>query len=459
MIKLIKVTPDPSISIEFRSEYLEEKSVLLVWEDAKYKTPLFTDILTLSYDVNNFSCLNKPLSFFNDGVVFKIIDLKTYEVIFEYISYNLNFLQGKNILYISRNDHSGYAHAARNCIYQLLVQGYNVRWSTHTFHQNELEYVACNEYEKLVDSCKYNSLEEYDSVIIHSTPLDYNDLITKLKIKKQTPIYVSTVWETTQVPTFWCDILNGCDFLTGIIVPSNFNVDVFKNSNINLPIYLWKYDTFPITLNNKNLNIDLILSKFIIYDKTFFGSDVSLIKSILESKVIFYNINQYNTRKNIDQLIRTFCKTYTKSDNVCLMLKTFLVKFTHKEKEYLKFKIKKLVDEYKNPPIILICLEELNTEEINFLHIVSDIYFTVSRGEGFGISTYIAKKIGNKIICGSFGSELEFVDENDCVIPCDLRKPHGMISVNNLYESGSQLWASYKDENIVACLKKIDIKN
>lgn len=453
MIKLVKIQIDPTISFELKNELPGTRQVLFVWEDAKYNTPLFTDIVTLADGINAFSSLNKPLSFFPDGITFKVIDLTNQELLFSHTAHNLSFIRGRKILYVSQNNHTGYGFAARNCIYQLLTQGYDVQWVTDILSENQTQYVPSNEFEKSVNECRNRTID-YDCVIIHHVPIDYDDLMTRLKIKPNVPIYVSTVWETTHVHQSWCDILNNFKSLTGVIVPSQFNVDVFKRSNINHPIHLWNYDIFPIT---DKTEIEPVLANLWMYKNGEYTNDISTVYSAIISNTVFYNISQYSTRKNIDQIVRTFCKTYDGNDKVCLLLKTFFKTFTNQEKEYIKYKIKSLTSIYEKPPTILLCLDDLNTEQINVLHKLSDIYFTLNRGEGFGLCSYTAKKFGNRVICGGFGSESEFVDENDCIVPYSLEKPHGMITFHNLYDGDNQLWASYDDNDVVHCLKQIKL--
>jgi len=453
MIKLVSLKIDPNISFEIKNELEGVRKVLFIWEESKYKTPVFTDIVTLTNGVNAHSGLNKPLSFFEEGITFKIVDLSDYSMLFSHTAYNLSFLPGKKILYVSQNNHTGYGFAARNCIHQLLAQGYEVSWQTDILSENQTQYVPSNEVEQRIDSCR-NKVIDYDCVIIHHVPVDYTDLLNRLGVKKTIPVYISTVWETTRIHQSWRDLINRCDQIKGVIVPSSYNIDVFKRSDINRPLHLWKYDTFksePLTDKTS------LFSKFVLYHNGVYTNNIDLIKDQFE-KTVLYNISQYSTRKNVDQIIRTFCKSFNSNDNVCLVLKTFFKTFSEREKEYLKFKIQSLTSIYKNPPSIVLCLEDLNTNEIDTIHQLGDIYFTLNRGEGFGLCSYTAKQFGNRVICGGFGAESEFVDETDYVLPYTLKKPHGMITFHNLYDGDDQLWADYSDDDVVNCLRNIDLK-
>ena len=78
----------------------------------------------------------------------------------------------------------------------------------------------------------------------------------------------------------------------------------------------------------------------------------------------------------------------------------------------------------------------------------------MNRGEGFGLCTYTAKKIGNKIICGKFGAEREFLNESvDILINYTLTTPFNMEIYHNWYNDDKQRWASYDDDDVISKLQ------
>ena len=72
---------------------------------------------------------------------------------------------------------------------------------------------------------------------------------------------------------------------------------------------------------------------------------------------------------------------------------SYLEFFNKKETEALKYKIVELTRQFKDLPKIVFCFENLNSDEIETVHKFGDVYFTLNRGEGFGLCTYTAKKI------------------------------------------------------------------
>ena len=83
-ISLIEKKIDP-LSVKFLvNSNLVEEPVLLLWEDPITKALRFSDRLTLTNGYEYYSCINKNLNFFDNGITFKIILLKNFTTIFSY---------------------------------------------------------------------------------------------------------------------------------------------------------------------------------------------------------------------------------------------------------------------------------------------------------------------------------------------------------------------------------------
>jgi hypothetical protein len=94
-----------------------------------------------------------------------------------------------------------------------------------------------------------------------------------------------------------------------------------------------------------------------------------------------------------------------------------------------------------------------NNDEIEDIHKFGDVYFTLNRGEGFGLCTYTAKKIGNRIICGKFGAEKEFLDDDDLLLNYELRPSDYLDNFNKFYIGHGQECAYYDTDYVVSKLK------
>lgn len=447
MIDLVNKKTEP-LFIQFKVSKLEnELDVLLLWEESVHKSCIYSENVKLKNNFIYYSEINKNLSFFENDVVFKIID-SDYNVLFEYVFKKFIFEPNSKILYISQYSNTGYGYAARNYVYQLITNGFDVDWKVDDFLSN---FVPVTNEEKLVDSKitdKYNS--EYDYIIIHHVPDVWGGIIEKIKNNvKYKKIYGLTTWETTKLNEKWISFINNSG-INELIVHSKFNVDIFKQSKILKPVHCWYINIFS-RLNSDELTEHNIYNKCFLYYNKKYLNDARKLEEIFKNKTVYYNISQYNERKNLDQLVRIFCKKFNSTDNVCLFIKTFFKEFTDSQKSYLKYRFHTLLKNYKNIPDIIFCFEDLNDKEIQFIHDVSDVYFTLNRGEGFGLCTYTAKKFGNKVICGKFGAEKEFIDENDVLLDYHLCSTFNMHHYHNWYED--QQWAGYDDDYVLTKLQ------
>jgi len=100
-----------------------------------------------------------------------------------------------------------------------------------------------------------------------------------------------------------------------------------------------------------------------------------------------------------------------------------------------------------------LCFDNLTNDEVNTIHEFGDVYFTLNRGEGFGLSTYTAKKIGNKIICGKFGAENEYLDDNDILLNYELKSSRHLDDFNKFYTDDKQMCAFYDTDYVVSKLQ------
>lgn len=444
-IVLTEYKTDPLlVKIKVISE-LKYEPAIFVWEDSLSKTLKFVDKLSLTKDLEYYSCINKNIDFFENGITFKVILLKEYNTIFSHDFKNLSFINGKNILFISQNSHTGYSYCARNYIYQLVQRGFNVKWDTRFTGKNV--YLPKNENEHKIFKSIDNPIEQFDSVIIHNTPESWPSIYESFKSK--TKVYGLTTWETTKLHQYWSDVINeNCD---EVIVHSKFNQKTFKDSNIIKPINIWYPDIFNFI--KSKIDITNLFNSFYLYKNGEFIKDWFNIKTIIDNNTVYYNISQFINRKNIDQLIHTFCKKFNSKEKVCLFLKIYLENFNEKETDYIKYKVNDILKNYCNLPNIIFCFNNLTNDEVNVIHEFGDVYFTLNRGEGFGLSTYTAKKIGNKVICGKFGAEQEFLDDNDVLLNYELRSSRYLDDFNKFYTDDEQQCAFYDSDYVVSKLK------
>ena len=280
-------------------------------------------------------------------------------------------------------DNSGYGEAARYNVksfqeYGIPIKTTNVSFAPRPdlfeqFAENDIDYNVC---------------------IYHLTPENVPRLLEKDKIN-----LIHTTWETNKLHPQWVPILNS---VHGVLVPCSWNVEVFRNSGVNVPILKFPH-MFDV---NKFDNVEP-LKAFDRFDKV----------------LKFYSVFQWSERKNPYGLIRTYLSEFDEKDDVVLFLKTYVANGTRKdalwvmdEIEIIKSKIYK--EKGKNFPKMILLTDIMDEKMLNSFHKSMDVYLAPVRGEGFGMPILDAVLAEKNIIATDYSAQIDFLD----------RKIHSLLS-------------------------------
>jgi glycosyltransferase involved in cell wall biosynthesis len=276
-------------------------------------------------------------------------------------------------------DSSGYANATRNNIAALHTVGVDLELVPITFEAYKSDLGELGKLLKSLIATKPSN----DVRILHCTPENYTRLLDHTKYN-----IGYAAWETSKLPKDWPDMFNQLD---EVWVPSTHNVEVFRNSGVDIPVY-----AFPHTFDTTEKII----------------SETGLIKRRNNDEYLFYSIFQWLERKNPTALLKAYLTEFTKQDNVSLVLKTFLFNYQREEE---KDTIKKVIKDIKerlyleNLPRILLITDLLSAEEIAGLHEYCDCFVLPHRSEGFGIPIAEAMLAGNPTISTGYSGPVDFV--------------------------------------------------
>lgn len=181
-------------------------------------------------------------------------------------------------------------------------------------------------------------------------------------------------WELEELPINW--INESCKF-DEIWTISNFCEDILKR-NIDKDI---KKINFPV--DYKKIDKD--------FSKEYFNIDVN--------KFVFLFSFDYNSRlerKNINSLIDSFNKSFQNNDDVLLFIKTHNLP----------------VGKIKETSNIKVLNKILNEEDRNILMNCSDVYISLHRSEGYGLTILESIMLEKPIICSDYSGNLDFCDPN-----------------------------------------------
>lgn len=312
-------------------------------------------------------------------------------------------------------DNSGYARACRGNILALHKAGIPIRINPITFEQTKPDL---GEDGKLLKSL-INREISYNVNITHTTPEFWG------QHRDLGAVNVGyTIWETTKLHPDWPGYIN--NNVTKVLVGCEWNVEVFKNSGVTIPI-----GVVPHGINMSEFDN---IEPFEVG-----GSD--------KDDFIFYSIFQWSERKNPMALLKAYYRAFSGVDDVTLVLKTYQNSYSEKEREAIKATIINMrkimsLDHY---PKISYIPNMLSEEQITALHARGDCYVSLDRGEGFGLGPFQAGAAGNPIIVTGFGGSTEYAKKtNSYLVDYQLTPVFGMPW--SPWYRGDQLWA---EPNIV----------
>ena len=137
----------------------------------------------------------------------------------------------------------------------------------------------------------------------------------------------------------------------------------------------------------------------------------------VDHKFKFYYIGEFNDRKNLESVIRSFHSEFDRSEPVALILK---VKRHGVPPKQLKEQVEQLCNGIKKrmrmyPSIEdyhteIIISEEMDNDGINSLHQYGDCFVCTSHGEGWSIPAFDAMGFENTPICSAVGGPKDFID-------------------------------------------------
>jgi glycosyltransferase involved in cell wall biosynthesis len=124
-------------------------------------------------------------------------------------------------------------------------------------------------------------------------------------------------------------------------------------------------------------------------------------------------------RKGVDLLIQAFIETFTRTDDVCLVLKEFGTGTVY-EGLNIAERLLNYRAEYPDMPEILHLTDELPQAEMPSLYTACDCLVHPYRGEGFGLPIAEAMSAQRPVIVTGFGAALDFCNaDNAYLIPAE----------------------------------------
>jgi len=307
-------------------------------------------------------------------------------------------------------DGSGYAQAARGNILALNSLGVPLTLNPISFEAARPDLGPDG---KILTDLVGKDVD-YNINIIHTTPEFW------ARHKEVDKVNVGyTIWETDRLHPSWQTYINSN--VQKILVGSEWNVGVFKNSGVEVPIGVVPHG---------------------IEVSDFDDVEPYKVSGIADDAFVFYSIFQWTERKHPVALIKSYWYAFQNDENVALVLKVYRGNYEDREKNAIRSTVKRLkevtpMDKY---PKIYLILDMLSQEEMLGLHARGDCYVSLDRGEGFGLSPFAAGAAGNPIIITNFGGATEYAKEHNSYLVDYVLTPVSGMPWSPWYR-GDQLWA------------------
>ena len=286
-----------------------------------------------------------------------------------------------------------------------------------------------------------SSLSQYVVTNIESAPDIYIHIGLPNEMKRHGTLYnilFTSSIETTVMDITWIQGANQADLT---IVPSEFA----KKSLL---------DTVYI---NPDTKVEVKFNRSV--EVLFEGVDTDLFKvlkqtdidlSQIKEKFCFLFVGQWtvgsfgNDRKNIGNLIKTFCDTFkSKLDKPALILKTNMGNFSKIDYYNCLNEIEAIKNQYcsKNSPNIYLLHGELSDTEMNELynHTKVKAFVSLTRGEGYNRVPSEFALVGKPMLLSNYSGHLDYILKNGVnLVQGALVDVHPSAFVPNIIVTGSK---------------------
>lgn len=196
-----------------------------------------------------------------------------------------------------------------------------------------------------------------------------------------------TTAEANRVPKHFIDVANTYNELW---VTSDFCKSAFLNSG---------YDK-EISIVHPIINCNL-------YKRT--SSTMQFRPKIDSFK--FLSVQTFGYRKGTDALIRSFCKAFTKKDDVSLVI--LIAEKSIKQQKKIKKQFDDIISEYVDSPNICMTFKSVPEYLMPSFYSSFDAFVLTSRGEGFGLPLCEASLCDLPVLSVNYGGPRDFLNHDN----------------------------------------------
>lgn len=143
-----------------------------------------------------------------------------------------------------------------------------------------------------------------------------------------------------------------------------------------------------------------------------------------DNRYVFYTIGEHIRRKNLNQLMKVYYRTFNANDNVILIVKTNKSDWSPEQVnsslqdtgQYIRENLR-LYNKVEYYPPLVTMSHRLSDDEICQLHNLGDCFVSTSCGESWHMGAFDAMAFGNQVIAPNYGGFKEYLHES-ALVPC-----------------------------------------
>lgn len=252
---------------------------------------------------------------------------------------------------------------------------------------------------------------EPDVVVRHRWPPD-------LEGAGQSPLVLIQPWEFGGIPSAWVGPITR--HVTEVWCPTTWVADCYIRSGVPEA----RVAVVPNGVDTELLRPD---------------GPVRVLATSKSRKLLF--VGGTITRKGIDVLLRSYLHTFSATDDVCLVVKSFGASHVYRGST-IDDQLAAVAADPTTPEVELID-EELTDEEMAALYRSCDVLVHPYRGEGFGLPIAEAMASGLPVVVTGYGACLDFCDEENAVLVPATVTP---VEARHLGPSSIGYWWAEPDE-------------
>ena len=294
---------------------------------------------------------------------------------------------------------TGYGEAGARYVDALRQVGVQVDWIPLNFSRGV--------WRSPVPAGSSDGENDYDTLVMHTVPELYPEWVKRERRSHRRMIGL-TVWETNKLPPHWPSLLNQMD---AIVVPSEWNRQVFERCEVRCPVRVVPHpcDDQPLSDRNQEWGIP-------------------------RDHRVVYVIGRWTRRKGLDLAVRAFSQCCKPGEKVTLVVKTdwwnFSRRWSARWQLYCPvwWSLRRLTRKQPSARVRLLT-RRLKAEQMRQLHQRGDIYFSLARGEGWGLGAFDAATLGRPLITTRYGGHLDYADPDHSWLvdyePISVDEPEG----------------------------------